>query len=39
MVLTNSQTDDIDDIDNHLDDCICDACIDNIITMWLERAS
>ena len=37
LVLTSHQADDIDDIDNHLDDCICDDCIDNVILDWVEN--
>ena len=35
--LVLAQGDDIDDINNHLADCLCDDCMENIIIMLTEE--
>lgn len=36
MPLTNEQAEDTDDINNHLIDCLCDECVENLIIMMQE---
>ena len=37
MPLTSSEADDLDDINNHLIDCLCDECMENVIIMMHEE--